>query len=73
LAQLRYRIYWIYYVGGRGRKESIWEGVGIEVRVGVVLLDDGECGWVDCCGLRLVVSAFLPEVASPVARLEVSG
>jgi len=27
-----YRIYWIEKVGGRGRKESLWDGVGIEVR-----------------------------------------
>jgi len=29
------RIYWIEYVGGRGRKERLWDEVGIEVRKGV--------------------------------------
>jgi hypothetical protein len=26
------RIYWIEKVGGRGRKEGLWEGLGIVVR-----------------------------------------
>ena len=25
-------IYWIGYIGGRGRKERLWDGVEIEVR-----------------------------------------
>jgi hypothetical protein len=39
------RIYWIEKIGGRYRKERLWEGVGIEVREGSGrLMDDVNSG-----------------------------